>query len=239
MTISRTTNGSCTSTNDWFANINWKHKFLSLSFSRLMNRPTLTLKTHYYFCVLIVSFLLRFFAGLHSSACPFPVLQVRRLYLWYRFRLKHRCLLWSSWLVLFLVCARWIAGFTTPGSLCVQAILIFRFTFFSLNGPYYFLTSLLTWRSHFCMILLIYRFLPVFSSTSSQTFVDSSLINRALNGPYCSPLMIIGEFIFYIFLSVTLPCTFTSYLRGKSLLGFSRSSFINESFVTKSSPSEL
>ncbi len=115
----------------------------------------------------------------------------------------------------------------------------FRFTFFSLNGPYYFLTSLLTCKSHFCMILLIYRFFPVFSSTSNQTFVDSSLINRALNGPYCSPLIIICEFIFYIFLSVTLPCNFTSYLLGKSLLGFSRSSFINESFVTKSSPSEL
>jgi hypothetical protein len=61
-------------------------------------------------------------------------LPVRRLCLWYRFRLKHRCLLWSFWPVLFLVCARWIVGFTSPGSLCVQAILILDLRFSAWMG---------------------------------------------------------------------------------------------------------
>ena len=89
------------------------------------------------------------------------------------------------------------------------------------------------------MMRLIYLFLPVVRLTSIQELVESYLLIVAFKGPYCCPLIVKGEFIFYTFYGVNLPCTLTLYRRSSRAVGFYKSPFRVLSLVTRSSPYEL
>lgn len=113
------------------------------------------------------------------------------------------------------------------------------FTEFSLYLPYSFLISLFTCKSQLCIIRRIYRFLPVFIETFSQTFVVKARSTVTCRGPYYFPFIIIGFVIFNSFYGVTRPCTFTRYTLVIFAIGFYNKFLSFTSLVKSRRPSEL